>query len=100
MVGSERRSRLVVLGAAGVAVFIIGVVAACLRLPEWRNRSMPEQSFFAARLQQIVGPAGLELESAPRMQLRSKSVIYDNDSLPQRETAYDILGPRAAGWLT
>jgi hypothetical protein len=100
MAGSERRSRLVSLGAAGVAVFTIGVVVACLRLPEWRNRSVPGQSFFAARLQQIAGPAGLELESAPRMQLRSKGVIYDNDSLPQRETAYDILGPRAPEWLT
>lgn len=100
MVGSEGRSRLVALGAAGAAVFAVGVVVACLRLPEWRNRSVPGQSFFADRLQQIAGPAGLELESAPRMQLRSKGVIYDNESLPQRETAYDILGPGAAGWLT
>ena len=57
-----------------MAVFTIGVVAACLRLPEWRNRRVPAQSFFAARLQQIAGPAGLELESAPRMQLRSKDM--------------------------
>ena len=100
MAGSERRSRLVVLGAAGVAVFTIGVVVACLRLPEWRNRNVPGQSFFAASLRQIAVPAGLDLESEPRMQLRSKGVIYDNESLPQRETAYDILGPRAAEWLT
>jgi len=90
----------VVLGAAGVAVFTIGVVVACLRLPEWRNRNVPGQSFFAASLRQIAVPAGLDLESEPRMQLRSKGVIYDNESLPQRETAYDILGPRAAEWLT
>ena len=100
MLESERRSRLLLLGAIGVAVFVIGVVAACFRLPEWRNARLPDESFFAARLRQIAGPAGLQLESAPRVQLRSKSMIYDNDSLPQRETAYDVLGPRAAGWLT
>src|SRR5258706_40984 len=99
MAGSERQSRLFVLGAAGVAVFTIGVVVACLRLPEWRNRSVPAESFFTARLQQLAGPAGLRIESAPRVQLRSKSVVYENGALPQRETAYEILGPRAAGWL-
>ena len=100
MVGSERHSRLLALGAIGFALFTIGVLVASLRLPEWRNRSLPEQSFFATRLQEIVAPAGLDLESAPRMLLRSKSVVYDNGSLPQRETAYDVLGPRAADWLT
>jgi len=100
MAGSQRHSRLLGLGAIGVAVFTIGVVVALLRLPEWRNRSLPEQRFYAARLQEIAGPAGLQLQSAPRMQLRSRSIIFDDSSLPQRETAYDILGPRAAEWLT
>jgi phosphoserine phosphatase RsbU/P len=100
MAGSERHSRLLALGAIGVAVFTIGVVVALLRLPEWRNRTLPDQSFFAARLQQIAGPAGLHLESAPRMQLRSRSIIFANGSLPLGETAYDVLGPRAADWLT
>src|SRR5258708_26246411 len=98
MIGTDRRL-LVMLGAAGVAVFLIGVVVAHLRLPEWRT-TVPEQSFFAARLQQIAGPAGVQLESAPRVQLRSKSSVYDAGSFPQRETAYDILRPAAADWLT
>ncbi|HEX9459576.1 MAG TPA: hypothetical protein VGA84_10555, partial [Thermoanaerobaculia bacterium] len=98
MVVPERRS-LLMLGAAGVAVFAIGIVIACLRLPDWRNGSFPAEGFFAARLQQIAGPAGLQIESSPRSQLRSKSIIYDDGSFPQRETAYDILGTRAADWL-
>ena len=98
MVVPERRS-LLVLGAIGVAVFVIGVVIACLRLPDWRNGSFPADSFFAARLRQIAGPAGLQIESSPRAQLRSKSIIYDDASFPQRETAYDILGTRAPDWL-
>lgn len=100
MAGSERHSRLVSLGAIGVSVFAIGVVVALLRLPEWRNRTLPDQSFFAVRLQQITGPAGLHLESAPRMQLRSRSIIFTHGSLPLAETAYDVLGTRAADWLT
>src|SRR5258706_14756497 len=98
MVVPERRS-LLVLGAAGVAVFVIGVVIACLRLPDWRNGSFPADSFFAARLRQIAAPAGLQIESAPRAQLRSKGIIFDDRSFPQRETAYDFLGTRAADWL-
>src|SRR5258708_4347486 len=99
MVASDRRSRLLILGAAGVAVFIIGVVVAQLRLPEWRT-SVPAESFFAGRLQQIAGAAGLQIESVPRVQLRSKGNVYDTRSLSQRETAYDTLGPAAADWLT
>jgi hypothetical protein len=99
MLESERRSRLLLLGAIGIVVFVIGVVAACFRLPEWRNRSVPAESFFTARLQQLAGPAGLKIESIPHVQLRSKSVVYENGAFPQRETAYEILGPRAAGWL-
>ncbi|HXH37019.1 MAG TPA: hypothetical protein VNN08_00180, partial [Thermoanaerobaculia bacterium] len=100
MAGPQRHSRLLALGAIGVAVFAIGVVVALLRLPEWRNVRLPEQSFFAARLQEISAPAGLGLESSPRMQLRSRSIIFDDGSFPQRESAYDVLGPRAADWLT
>jgi Serine phosphatase RsbU, regulator of sigma subunit len=100
MVGIERRARLLWLGAIGVAVFTIGVVVAVHRLPEWRNASLPEQTFFAARLQQISGPAELRLESLPRVQLRSKIVMTDSDLLSERETAYDILGPAATDWLT
>jgi len=99
MAESERRSRLLALGALGAVVFAIGVAVAYLRLPEWRNVSLPEQSFFAARLQQIAGPAGIRIEAAPRVQLRSKSAISDNGLLPQRESAYEILGTHAAGWL-
>src|SRR5882757_5824319 len=99
MVRPDRRSRLVAFGAIGVVV-IIGAVVACLRLPEWRNRSLPDQSFFATRLQQIVVPSGLQIESAPRVQLRSKSFLYEDGSSALQETAYEILGPRAADWLT
>lgn len=87
------------LGAAGVAVFILGVVIASLRLPEWRNGRPPAESFFASRLQQLAAPAGLQIESSPRAYLRSKGIIFDDSSFPQRETAYDILGTRAADWL-
>lgn len=99
MLESERRSRLFLLGVIGVAVFAIGVVVACLRLPDWRDRSVPPESFFTGRLQQLAAPVGLRIESAPRVLLRSKSVVYENGSLPQRETAYDYFGPAAAGWL-
>jgi hypothetical protein len=99
MVGPDRRARLLALGAIGVAVFAIGVVIATYRLPEWRNRNLPEQSFFAARLQQVAGPADLRIESLPRVQLRSKNFINDSTVLSDRETAYDILGPSAADWL-
>jgi hypothetical protein len=99
MVGPDRRARLLGLSAIGVAVFAIGVVVAAYRLPEWRNRSLPEQSFFAARLQQIAAPADLRIESLPRVQLRSKNFINESTLLSDRETAYDILGPSAADWL-
>jgi len=99
MLASERRSRLFLLGAIGVVVFTIGVVVACFRLPEWRNRDVPPENFFTARLQQLAAPAGLKIESVPYVQLRSKSVVYENGAFPQRETAYEILGPGAAGWL-
>lgn len=98
MVASERRS-LLMLGAAGVAVFILGVVIASLRLPEWRNGQLPAESFFTSRLQQLAAPGGLQIESPPRAQLRSKGIIFDDSSFPQRETAYDILGTPAADWL-
>ncbi len=87
------------LGAAGVAVFILGVVIASLRLPEWRNGQLPAESFFTSRLQQLAAPGGLQIESPPRAQLRSKGIIFDDSSFPQRETAYDILGTPAADWL-
>src|SRR4051812_14838354 len=99
MLESERRSRLLLLGAMGVVVFTIGVVVASLRLPEWRNRSVPPESFFTARLQQLAGPAGLQIESTPRVQLRSKSIVYENGIFPQRETAYEFLGRGTPGWL-
>ncbi len=98
MVVSERRS-LLMLGAAGVAVFILGVVIASLWLPEWRNDRLPAESFFASRLQQLAAPAGLRIESSPHAQLRSKAIIFDDSSFPQPETAYDILGTPAADWL-
>ena len=99
MGGPDRRMRLLGLSAVGVAVFTIGVIVALRQLPEWRNLSLPEESFFAARLQQIAGPADLRLESLPHVQLRSKGFLTDNDLLSERETAYDFLGPAAADWL-
>src|SRR5258708_23766407 len=96
----DRRMRLLGLSAMGVAVFRIGVIVALRQLPEWRNLSLPEESFFAARLQQVAGPADLRLESLPHVQLRSKGFLTESDLLSERETAYDILGPAAADWLT
>ncbi|MGH9423890.1 MAG: hypothetical protein ACRD3J_28195, partial [Thermoanaerobaculia bacterium] len=101
MVRSQPRSRLFALGAIGAVVFVIGVVVASLRLPEWRNRSLPDRTFFAGRLQQVVSSSALQIESAPQISLHSKAYLYDaNGSLTFRETAYEILGPRAADWLT
>jgi hypothetical protein len=91
--------RLLGLSAVGVAVFVIGVFVALRQLPEWRNLSIPEESFFAARLQQIAGPADLRLESLPRVQLRSNGILLESDLLSDREKAYDLLGPAAADWL-
>src|ERR1019366_5232068 len=99
MGGPDRRTRLLGLGAIGVAVFAIGVFVALRQLPEWRNLSLPEESFFAARLQQIAGPADLRLESLPHVQLRSKGFLTESDLISERETAYDILGPAAADLL-
>ncbi|HXH95331.1 MAG TPA: SpoIIE family protein phosphatase [Thermoanaerobaculia bacterium] len=99
MGGPDRRMRLLGLGAVGVAVFAIGVFVALRQLPEWRNLSIPEESFFAARLQQIAGPADLRLESLPHVQLRSNGILLESDLLSARETAYDVLGPSAADWL-
>jgi hypothetical protein len=92
--------RLLGLSAIGVAVFAIGIIVALRQLPDWRNLSLPEESFFAARLQQIAGPADLRLESLPHVQLRSKGFLTEGDLLSERETAYDVLGPAAADWLT
>lgn len=91
--------RLLGLSVIGVAVFAIGVIVALRQLPEWRNLSLPEESFFAARLQQIAGPADLRLESLPHVQLRSKGFLSESDLISERETAYDVLGPAAADWL-
>ncbi|MEA2163093.1 MAG: phosphoserine phosphatase RsbU/P [Thermoanaerobaculia bacterium] len=99
MAGPERRLGLLALGAIGIAIFAIGIAAAFHRLPEWRNRSVPDQSFFAVRLQQTAAPAGLRIESLPRVQLRSKYVLTNSELLSERETAYDVLGPSAADWL-
>ncbi len=87
------------LGAIGVAVFLAGIAAAFYRLPEWRNREVPERQFFASRLQQVARQAGLELESAPRTRLRSRSWLHDEESLGEYETAYERLGREAADWL-
>ncbi len=100
MGGPDRRMRLLGLAAIGVVVFAVGVFVALRQLPEWRNLSLPEESFFAARLQQIAGPADLRLESLPHVQLRSKGFLTESDLLSERETAYDVLGPAAADWLT
>lgn len=95
------RPRLLALGAIGVALFVAGVIVAAFRLPEWRNRSVPKAEVFAARMQELARVAGLTIEAAPRVELRSKSWLNENSELVgQRETAYDNLGAAAAGWLT
>jgi sigma-B regulation protein RsbU (phosphoserine phosphatase) len=99
MLDLERRRRLLVLGAIGVVVLAAGVAAALLRLPEWRNRGVPDQAFFGARLQQAAAHVGLELETVPRAELQSKSWLRDSNLQGDRETAYNILGPKAADWL-
>ncbi|HEV7767381.1 MAG TPA: PP2C family protein-serine/threonine phosphatase [Thermoanaerobaculia bacterium] len=87
------------VGIIGVAVFLTGLAAAVLRLPEWRNRSVPDEAFFATRLHEVANQAGLALESEPRARLRSKSWLHDEEVLGVHESAYDSLGPDAADWL-
>jgi hypothetical protein len=99
MVTQSERRRLLALGVIGVAIFIAGVVTAVHRLPEWRNPSVPDASFFTARLQPAAREAGLELESAPGAQLMSRGWLYEDNALALHETAYDSLGPKASDWL-
>lgn len=98
MIHSQRR--LPALGAIGIAVLVVGVAVAMMRLPEWRNREVPDEKVFSAHLQQAARQAGLQLESEPRVQLRSKSWLLDEEQLSQHEFAYDHLGSGAAPWLT
>ncbi len=93
------RPRLILLAAIGIVVFIGGVALALRRLPEWRNRNVPNHDFFAIRLREASNLAGLEVESDPRTTLRSKSWIHDDDEYGEYETAYDTLGTGAADWL-
>lgn len=85
--------------ALGALVLVLGLAVAALRLPEWRNRSIPDDAFFAARMEQVARQAGLALEAKPAQQLRSKSWLHNEQQLGEHETAYDRLGPAAADWL-
>ena len=91
--------RLLVLGATGVAVLLIGLAVAVLRLPEWRNRHIPDDVLFATRMQQVARQAGLSIDAPPSTQLRSKGWLHNEDQLGEHETAYDRLGSAAAQWL-
>jgi hypothetical protein len=82
----------------GIAVFLVGIAAAVLRLPEWRNSEVPDQAFFASRTQQLAKQAGIELDAAPYSQLRSKGWLHDEDALGD-ESAYDYLRTNAPDWL-
>jgi hypothetical protein len=99
MIATPRRPSLRVLGATGVLVLLAGLAIAILRLPEWRNRDVPNEEFFAARLRESAQRAGLTLDGSPRQHLRSKGWIHDTESMGERETAYTILGSKAADWL-
>lgn len=87
------------LGAIGVAVLLAGIAVAVFRLPEWRNRRVPDKDFFATRMQEVARQAGLAIDAPPTAQLRSKGWLHNEDQLGEHETAYDRLGPRAADWL-
>jgi hypothetical protein len=99
MFRSDRRQSLLALGAIGAAMFVAGVAIAMLRLPEWRNRNVPDLAFFTPRLEHAARQAGLTLESPPRAQLRTRSWLHEENLLGEHETAYDHLGPAAADWL-
>jgi len=90
--------RLSVLAAIGLALFAGGIAAALLRLPEWRNRNVPDHELFATRLRESARTAGLEIESDPRTKMRSESWIHDQE-LTDHETTYDVLGKEAADFL-
>ena len=60
---SERRSRLLLLGAIGVIVFAIGVLVACFRLPEWRNRDVPPK--HVEEIQTDYHPTGVGQMATP-----------------------------------
>src|SRR5688572_24973375 len=92
--------RLFTLGAIGIALLIGGIAVAMLRLPEWRNRRVPDKQFFATRMQQVARQAGLSIDAPPTAQLRSKGWLHNEDQLGEHESAYARLGPAAANWLT
>ncbi len=100
MAPPQPRRQLPLLLVVGVIVFAGGAFAALQRLPEWRNRTIPEPAFFVTRLHEVAARAGIEITSPPRAQLRSNGWIKSNSDLQVHETAYDTLGARAADWLT
>lgn len=99
MITTSRRPGLPVLGVIGALVFLAGLAMAMLRLPEWRNRTVPDEAFFAARLRECAQRAGVTVDGKPRLQLGSKGWVHDSESMGERETAYTTLGSKAADWL-
>ncbi|HET8797800.1 MAG TPA: PP2C family protein-serine/threonine phosphatase [Thermoanaerobaculia bacterium] len=94
------RSRLLLLLLLGVVVFAGGVSVAFLRLPEWRNRDVPDAALFEARTRETARRAGFAIESIPRVQLSTYGWLRtSSNDLPMHEPAYEVLGARAVDWL-
>lgn len=95
----QSRPALPLLLAIGIIVFAGGVSVALLRLPEWRNRDVPDRTLFASRLREVAKRAGIEVESEPQTRLLSNGWLRSGSDVELHETAYETLGPRAADWL-
>lgn len=90
---------LLAAGAAGLLVFICGVLVARSRLPEWRGEPIAAADFFASRFGEAAVRAGLSPVEKPKLFLRSKSAFDEDVNLYQAGSAYEILGTSAAEWL-
>ncbi len=85
---------------AGIAVFVAGVWAAAVRLPEWRAAAIPARVLFSAQLDLAARRAQIVTTGEPRFSISSESTIDDSLRLSRRDPTYDALGPAAPAWLT
>lgn len=93
--------RLFALGAAGAAVFALGLLAAAVRLPEWRGVGLAAASTYTERVLSALPEAGLTRSDAPpKVSLASQVEAPGESPMDRRDAAYRELDtPQAADWL-